>query len=125
MDFGKYKYGGPFTTKQVEDVKSFLGILKVLIYIGPTFMVQTAAQSNLPAFAQHSNIFGETIVGSHNETANDYIFVGMDEVARHILFSNGLFSPLLVVMASLSTCCLSTHAFTTTFQEHSREWEWG
>ncbi len=30
MDLGKRKYGGPFTTKQVEDVKAFLGILKVL-----------------------------------------------------------------------------------------------
>ena len=29
IDFGKRKYGGPFTTKEVEDVKAFWGILKV------------------------------------------------------------------------------------------------
>ena len=27
MDFGKIKYGGPFTTEQVEDVKTFIKIL--------------------------------------------------------------------------------------------------
>jgi hypothetical protein len=27
LDLGKEKYGGPFTTEQVEDVKAFLGIL--------------------------------------------------------------------------------------------------
>ena len=31
LDLGKEKYGGPFTTEQVEDVKAFLGILHVLL----------------------------------------------------------------------------------------------
>ena len=29
IDFGKSKYGGPFTTEQVEDVKTFLRLLVV------------------------------------------------------------------------------------------------
>ena len=33
IDFGKSKYGGPFTTEQVEDVKTFLRIILV-IFIG-------------------------------------------------------------------------------------------
>lgn len=37
MDLGKEKYGGPFTTEQVEDVKAFLGILLVLLTLGPLF----------------------------------------------------------------------------------------
>ena len=37
LDLGKTKYGGPFTTEQVEDVKVFYGILKVLLAIGPVF----------------------------------------------------------------------------------------
>jgi peptide/histidine transporter 3/4 len=44
MDLGKQKYGGPYTTKQVEDVKAFLGILKVLICIASAFMLQTVIQ---------------------------------------------------------------------------------
>ena len=31
LDLGKKKYGGPFTTEEVEDVKAFLGILGVLL----------------------------------------------------------------------------------------------
>lgn len=31
IDFGKIKYGGPFTTEQVEDVKTFLRLLPIII----------------------------------------------------------------------------------------------
>ena len=37
MDLAKEKYGGPFTTEQVEDVKTFLRILQVLLTLGPFF----------------------------------------------------------------------------------------
>ena len=53
LDLGKEKYGGPFTTEQVEDVKAFLGILRVLLALGPIFAVDIAANEQLPNFAQH------------------------------------------------------------------------
>ena len=31
LDLGKEKYGGPFTTEQVENVKAFLGIVATCI----------------------------------------------------------------------------------------------
>ena len=34
IDFGKSKYGGPFTTEQVEDVKTFFRFLPVAIAVG-------------------------------------------------------------------------------------------
>ena len=37
IDFGKIKYGGPFTTEQVEDVKTFLRVLPVTIVGGALF----------------------------------------------------------------------------------------
>ena len=33
LDYGKSKYGGPFTTEQVEDVKTFWGVLVVILVI--------------------------------------------------------------------------------------------
>ena len=39
IDYGKQIYGGPFTTEQVEDVKSLLNIAKVLISLGPAFLL--------------------------------------------------------------------------------------
>ena len=93
LDVGKLKYGGPFTTKQVEDVKAFWGILKVLISIGPAFLLQTVMQSLLPLFAKHGNIFrpNPNSTGHLDE-------VHLEGITRYILISNGLLSPLLVVI---------------------------
>ena len=37
IDFGKHKYGGPFTTEQVEDVKIFFGILGMSLSVSAVF----------------------------------------------------------------------------------------
>ena len=39
IDLGKAKYGGPFTTEQVEDVKSFFRIIKLLLMCGIVMVV--------------------------------------------------------------------------------------
>ena len=93
LDVGKLKYGGPFTTKQVEDVKAFWGILKVLVSIGPAFLLQTVMQSLLPLLASHGNIF----LPNPNSTGHDNE-VHLEGITRYILISNGLLSPLLVVI---------------------------
>ena len=101
LDVGKHKFGGPFTTKQVEDVKAFWGILKELITIGPAFLLQTVMQTILPAFAKHGNIF-------LNTTARQDIH--LEGVARYILISNGSLSPFLVVMCiPLYLCWIRPH----------------
>ena len=101
LDVGKHKYGGPFTTKQVEDVKAFWGILKVLITIGPAFLLQTVMQTILPAFAKHSNTFLNTI--AHRE-------IHLEGLTRRILISNGLLSPLLIVICiPLYLCWIRPH----------------
>ena len=43
LDFGKQRYGGPYTTEQVEDVKVMLNMFKILITIGPVFTLEAAA----------------------------------------------------------------------------------
>ena len=53
LDIGKNKYGGPFTTEQVEDVKAFFGILKVLLSLGPFFTVDFAATESLSMLRIH------------------------------------------------------------------------
>ena len=40
LDFGKLRYGGPFTTEQVEDVKTLFNILKVLLCLAPVFFLE-------------------------------------------------------------------------------------
>ena len=39
LDLGKSKYGGPFTMEEVEDVKVFYQVLKILVSLGPFMYV--------------------------------------------------------------------------------------
>jgi peptide/histidine transporter 3/4 len=53
IDFGKERYGGPFSTEQVEDVKAFLGILCLLLTLGPVFSSDIARNSLMYGFSIH------------------------------------------------------------------------
>ncbi len=53
LNLGKNKYGGPFTTEQVENVKAFFGILLVLISLGPFFTADIAGSAILPLVRLH------------------------------------------------------------------------
>ena len=53
LDLGKNKYGGPFTTDQVENVKAFFGILYILLSLGPFFTADIAASVFLPILKEH------------------------------------------------------------------------
>ena len=91
LDLAKQKYGGPFTTRQVEDVKAFLGILKVLLTASPVFYLHIVTQTLLPSFARRNNVF---ILISNNSLREVYL----EGAARHIIISNGLLSSCLVVL---------------------------
>ena len=53
LDLGKEKYGGPFTIEQVENVKVFLNILKILLSLGPLFAIERSAIILQPLFFIH------------------------------------------------------------------------
>ena len=53
LDFGKEKYGGPFTLEQVENVKVFLNILKVLLSLGPLFAIERSVNILQPLIFIH------------------------------------------------------------------------
>ena len=88
LDLGKEKYGGPFSTEQVEDVKVFYGILKVLFSFGAVFFLDFAANSVLPFYTSH-------IVASEFET-----------LPEQILLNCGLLSPLLIAICLPLYLCL-------------------
>ena len=43
LDFAKERYGGPFTTEQVENVKTLLRILLILFAVGPVFSMDVTS----------------------------------------------------------------------------------
>ena len=53
LDLGKTKYGGPFTTEQVEDVKVLYGIVKLLCTLGPVFFLTFSVISVSSIFRFH------------------------------------------------------------------------
>ena len=63
----------------------------MLISIGPSFLLQTVMQTLLLSFAKHSNSF-------RSFQGNDTWEVHLEGMTRYILISNGLLSPMLVVI---------------------------
>ena len=54
LDFAKERFGGPFTTEQVENVKTFLRMLVILFAIGPSFALEVPASYYIfPLFGLH------------------------------------------------------------------------
>ena len=53
LDYAKEVYGGPFTTEQVEDVRTFLKIIVVLLSLGPVFTLTAPAGLFYAKFVEH------------------------------------------------------------------------
>ena len=53
IDFGKERYGGPYKTEQVENVKTLLRIIIVLLALGPVFAMEVPVTTVLPIFINH------------------------------------------------------------------------
>ena len=54
IDFSKRRYGGPYSTDQVENVKVLLNILKMLFSLGPVFFLENA--SDIVSTSRHLQI---------------------------------------------------------------------
>ena len=100
LDLGKDKYGGPFTTEQVEDVKVFYGILKVLFALGPMFFLDIATDPMLYFYARHGSI------DIYNLTGDPNIKVYSDDITKRYLLNRGLLFPLLIVLCIPLYICL-------------------
>ena len=85
LDFAKERYGGPFTTEQVEDVKTFLRILVVLLALGLLFVL------DIPA-----SFFVSILFGLH---AGDHSAISSQACSgRFILLGKGSTNNLVTVI---------------------------
>ena len=102
IDFGKQRYGGPFTTEEVEDVKVLFNMLKVLLSIGPIFFLDQCA----------------TRIISHYRSELPAGYFVNDRV-RVFFLDYGVLSPLLTVICfPLVIKCFISRYFPTC----SKEW---
>lgn len=96
IDYCKQKYGGPFTTEQVEDVKSLLSILKVLTISSPFFLLDLYSR----------------IVISHFEN-----YAISKSLMTKLLLENGILSSLIVSISIPSFLFLvKTHYIPSIFK---------
>ena len=99
LDLGKDKYGGPFTTEQVENVKAFFGILYILLSLGLFFTADIAASAFLPILQQHvyndSVTFGVILDWRYRN-------INLYEVVKIVLYSTllngGTLYPIFIVL---------------------------
>ena len=101
LDLGKQKYGGPFTTEQVENVKAFYGILKVLFSIGPAFALETVTNSMLPFFAKS---WFYACTSTFDNGSVQTIHFGKEFIKTFMIDNNLISSFLIVVLIPLYLC---------------------
>ena len=90
LDLGKSKYGGPFTTEEVENVKAFFGISYILLSLGPFFTADIAASAFLPVLKNHLDNKAP-VVNSINSFSGESLV--------YCLFANGgTLYPLFIVV---------------------------
>ena len=57
IDFAKERYGGPFSTEEVENVKTLFRIIVILISSGPVFALQVPGSRYIfPLFSYHTHL---------------------------------------------------------------------
>ena len=84
MDYAKERYGGPFTTPDVEDVKTFVRVFLMLLALGPIFVIGVPTSYYLfSSFGFHTGTENETILYYH---------------AKEFLLQSGMLSYWLTVI---------------------------
>ena len=97
MDLAKDKYGGPFSTEEVENVKVFLGIFCLLLTLGPVFTSDIARTSLMYEFSIH-------LEGEFPENNTDGVTVKGNYFAS--IFNLGILTEVLTVIFIAMYVCL-------------------
>ena len=73
LDYAKQRYGGPFTTSDVEDVKTLIRVFLMLLALGPIFVITVPTSFFIFAtFAVHTGT--ESMVG-HGNCSADWVLL--------------------------------------------------
>lgn len=84
IDFGKSKYGGPFSTEQVEDVKTCLRILAFLVVMNFFFIAAYGPQNAKPYLIRH--LFSSGSCYERGFLTNLRIYCNVAFIVVHELF---------------------------------------
>ena len=83
LDYAKERYGGPFTTSDVEDVKAFKNVFLVLLALGPVFVLGPATgYLQFKTFTHHTG--ASLSFGLQNKTCENYVDIAFEGLATYI-----------------------------------------
>ena len=121
LDFGKHKFGGPFTEEEVEDVKTILRLIPVLLPVSGVFFFCECEFSQIPFRAQNCRSIFEhyAISTTASVLIPVYRFIVYPFVHKYIP------NLLKMIGAGLILCFVSTVMYTVMtgvqhFSEQSR-----
>ena len=91
LDFAKERFGGPFTTEQVENVKTFIRILLVLLAVGPAFALEVPGSYFVaPLFGMHFHHY----VGSVKNCKDEIPMEDLLEIAGVLVLPSFILFPV-------------------------------
>ena len=103
IDFTKERYGGPFTTETVENVKSFFRILLVLFAMGPLFVLEVPSSFFVFPF------FGMHFLHYHKHIGKDFCDTIEHKWETGFIESGSLMTVLaLTCFFPIYTCCINS-----------------
>lgn len=114
LDLGKSKFGGPFTTEQVEDVKTFLRILLLMCPTSLIIIAVSQIQVSLRDIAEHLNGFSHSCDGSliatflYNHNLLVALYIVLYELAIYPILSRRIMTMLRRIGVSAFFLCLLT-----------------
>ena len=107
LDLGKTKYGGPYTTEEVEDVKTFFGILKILFSLGPTYFLYMASDRWLQWYIKHLYFVPHIEIGNNTTNYSNHTIFEAQNKVKSLLLQGDIFSRVvIVILLPLYLCTL-------------------
>ena len=110
IDLGKNKYGGPFTTEEVEDTKAFLRIILLLTTLVGFHLTSHGYQLSKRLMQNECPSFWVLVfVGEPDHLTTLTIVAGIPlyQLARHCCYSQRYFPNMLKRMGLGLLCCLA------------------
>ena len=105
INLGKMKYGGPFTTEQVEDVKTLFRVLFIVLVVAALFGTIDEQYESTKIYFQSMFNFDDSHLSSY-VYYNFYFIAGTISIPLHEIFIYPLFSHCLPTFNSYWKCII-------------------
>ena len=116
LDFGKHKFGGPFTEEEVEDVKTVFRLTPLIVLAYGVIFFSEFAVSPILANNTYKSAPSQIVINI-NITALAFVLIPVYRFIVYPLVRKRIPSLLKMTGAGLALCFISTVTFTAVFSD--------